>query len=115
MVSGATIFDYFVFNISTATSIPSAESTHAGFELKQNYPNPFNPSTQITFYLSRQSNVKLNVFDMLGREVAVLIDENQSPGTHHINFNAEDLPSGVYFYRLQTADFLETKKMILAK
>jgi hypothetical protein len=81
----------------------------------KNYPNPFNPSTTISFTLKENTNVKLTVYDRLGREVKTLIDENRSAGTHTIDFNASGLPSGIYFYRIKTNDRTEVRKMIFAK
>jgi hypothetical protein len=85
------------------------------FSLKQNYPNPFNPSTRIKFDLPASSFTKLAVYDIAGREVALLVNEKLSPGTYEYKFNAAKLTSGVYFYKLQTEDFVETKRMILVK
>lgn len=85
------------------------------FELSQNYPNPFNPTTTISYSIPKQSNVSLKVFDIVGREVAVLVDKEKSAGSHKIDFNASELSSGVYIYRLQSDDFSETKKMMLLK
>jgi len=84
------------------------------FSLK-NYPNPFNPETTISYTLKTASNVKITVYDKLGREVAVLVDGAQSDGDHTVSFNASNFPSGVYFYRVKTADKTEVKKMVLAK
>jgi hypothetical protein len=81
----------------------------------KNYPNPFNPSTTISYTLQNASAVKLTVYDRIGREVKVLVDEGQSAGTHTVEFNAADLPSGIYFYRIKTAEKTEVRKMILAK
>lgn len=86
-----------------------------GFNLSQNYPNPFNPKTNIEFQLPNSSAVKITVFDMLGREVAVLVDQNLGAGTYKTDFDGSRLASGVYFYRLETNDFAVTKKMILIK
>ncbi|MFH2055624.1 MAG: T9SS type A sorting domain-containing protein [bacterium] len=85
------------------------------FSLAQNYPNPFNPSTQIRFALTSSAQVKLDVFDLLGRKVATLVDEILPVGTHQIDFDGTNLASGVYFYRLQTGDFEQTRKMLLIK
>ena len=85
------------------------------FSLLQNYPNPFNPATKIRFSIPKSSNVKLVVYDMLGREAALLVNEQLSPGTYEYEFNASELTSGTYFYRLQSEDFSEIKKMILVK
>ena len=83
--------------------------------LFQNYPNPFNPSTEIRFSLPNQSHVSLKIFDLLGREIAVLANEVLEAGDHSVKWNAADAPSGIYFYRLEAGKFVETKKMILLK
>lgn len=85
------------------------------FELSQNYPNPFNPNTNIKYQIAKSKDVNLKVFDILGKEVATLVNEKQTPGVYEITFDGSKLPSGVYFYRLSTGDFSETKKMILIK
>ena len=84
------------------------------FKLK-NYPNPFNPETHISYTLKEATNVKLTVYDRLGREVTVLVDEQQSEGEYNISFNASNLPSGIYFYRIKTAERIEVRKMVFAK
>ncbi len=85
------------------------------FGLSQNYPNPFNPTTRIEYRVPSISYVVLTVYDVLGREVAVLVNEEKSAGNYSVVFNANNLPSGIYFYRLQAGNFTETKKMILVK
>lgn len=85
------------------------------FYLSQNYPNPFNPVTNIEFSLPQNTFVKLKVFDLLGREIANLVNENLSAGEYKYDFNASALPSGIYFYKLETENFSETKKMVLIK
>ncbi len=85
------------------------------FNLLQNFPNPFNPSTNITFKVGQSSFVTLKVYDVLGSEVASLLNAEKSPGIYTINFNAETLSSGVYYYRIQAGSFSETRKMILTK
>ncbi|MCB2200718.1 T9SS type A sorting domain-containing protein [bacterium] len=85
------------------------------FELGQNYPNPFNPSTQIAFNLRQAGQVKLAVYDLLGREVATLVERGMSAGNHTITFLADDLPSGVYFYKLTSGDVSKVRKMVLMK
>ena len=85
------------------------------FHLSQNYPNPFNPVTNIEFSLPQKSFVKLKVFDLLGREIANLVNENLSAGSYKFDFNASALPSGIYFYKLETDNFSETKKMVVVK
>ena len=85
------------------------------FALKQNYPNPFNPSTNVTYELPRSAVVRLSVYDMLGREVSVLVDERIDAGVHEVKFDASGLSSGVYFYRLQAGTFVETRKLLLLR
>ena len=104
----------FVFN-NTTVSVDDNKLTVTDFQLEQNFPNPFNPSTIIKFSLSKTNNVKLVVSDMLGREVATLIDETKSAGNHSVTFNAANLSSGVYLYSLISGDQKITKKMLLMK
>jgi hypothetical protein len=85
------------------------------FALKQNYPNPFNPKTVMSYELKVKSNVRLVVYDVLGREVARLAEGIQDAGIKSVEWDASGTPSGVYFYRLRAGDFVETKKMVLAK
>ena len=85
------------------------------FALAQNYPNPFNPATVISYQLPVASNVSLKIYDALGKEVATLVSTRQEAGGHSIAFNANTLSSGVYFYRLQTENFVQTKKMMFVK
>jgi hypothetical protein len=85
------------------------------FLLEQNYPNPFNPSTTIRYQLPVASEVKLEVYDVLGKKVATLVSERQAAGYYQYVWNANGLTSGVYFYRLQAGGFVETKKMMLVK
>jgi hypothetical protein len=91
------------------------DSQPLGFTLQQNYPNPFNPSTKISYTLPKASMVQLQVYNIAGQRVASLVNEQQSSGTHTLQFNAAHLSSGVYFYRLQAGSFVETKKMLLMK
>lgn len=85
------------------------------YSLYQNYPNPFNPVTKIRFDIAKPSFTKLVVFDALGREVAVLVNEELKPGTHEVGWDGLNYPSGVYFYKLTAGEFTQTKKMILLK
>jgi hypothetical protein len=85
------------------------------FALEQNYPNPFNPTTTIRYQLPAASQVKLEVFDVLGKKVMVLVNTRQEAGEYNITLNAVNLSSGVYFYRLQSGNFVQTKKMMLVK
>jgi hypothetical protein len=85
------------------------------FELAQNYPNPFNPGTTISYSIPQNSFVTIKVFDVLGNEVAVLLNDEVESGIHHVNFNATNLSSGVYYYSINAGSFTSTKKLILMK
>jgi photosystem II stability/assembly factor-like uncharacterized protein len=93
----------------------SNNSSPSGYSLSHNYPNPFNPSTVITYQVASFGKVSLKVFDLLGREVATLVNEVKSAGSYTATFNAANMPSGVYFYRLQSGSFIVTKKLVLLK
>ena len=84
-------------------------------QLSQNYPNPFNPTTIIHYDLPKTVHVRLTISDVLGREMATLVNELQQPGSKSVEFNSTALPSGVYFYRIVAGDFIQTKKMVLMK
>jgi hypothetical protein len=100
-----------------------SDETPADFKLEQNFPNPFNPVTTISFRILSRSFVSLKVYDLLGREVATIVSEQLMAGNHVRQWNAVGMPSGVYFYRLQTRQtsggqvgtFIETKKLVLLK
>ena len=85
------------------------------YELLQNYPNPWNPITTIGYSLKENTQVKLTLLNILGEELMVLVNEEQNKGYHKLEFNGSKLSSGVYFYRLQAGDFIQTRKMILLK
>ncbi|HSW55579.1 MAG TPA: T9SS type A sorting domain-containing protein, partial [Ignavibacteriaceae bacterium] len=86
------------------------------FTLYQNYPNPFNPSTTIQFSLPKSGDVTLKVYDILGREVATLLNETKNAGSYEVDFNASQLSSGIYFYQLSVGnEFRQTKKLVLIK
>tara|TARA_R110000868_G_scaffold410693_1_gene699766 strand:+ start:5031 stop:7610 length:2580 start_codon:yes stop_codon:yes gene_type:complete len=102
----------FGVQVSNETEL---EDVATEFRLDQNYPNPFNPSTTISYNLAENSNVSLAVYDLMGRKVATLVNSKQSAGEQSINFDASNLASGVYIYRLNTGNQLFTKKMILLK
>ncbi len=94
---------------NTISSIPTE------FTLSQNYPNPFNPVTTINYTVHKTANVKLIIYDALGRQVRTLVDETKSAGKYQVEFNANNVSSGIYFYRIQTSEFVLTKKLILVK
>jgi hypothetical protein len=85
------------------------------FTLYQNYPNPFNPSTIIKYEIASESKVKLQVFDILGNEIKILVNENQKAGSYSVDFHAGNLASGIYFYRLTTENYTDAKPMVLIK
>jgi hypothetical protein len=101
---------------SNQTNVHQPEPTlPSAFDLQQNYPNPFNPLTVVSYQLPVASNVRLVVYDVLGREVAVLVNERKAPGTYAVTFDGSGLASGVYFYRLSAGDFLQMKKLVLLR
>ena len=103
-------------SLGPPTSVQEISSTIPdNFDLKQNYPNPFNPATTIQYSIPERSNVTLKVYDVLGNEVATLVNEEISAGIHKVDFNASKLSSGVYLYKLQADSFVETRKMLLMK
>jgi len=111
-------------NLSSVSNQVSAvatgvENQHSGipteYSLGQNYPNPFNPTTVISYQLPVVSNVTLRVYDVLGREVETLVNERQTAGNYSVTIDARDLPSGLYFYRLQAGSYTATKKLLLLK
>ncbi|RKY92865.1 MAG: hypothetical protein DRQ13_10045 [Ignavibacteriae bacterium] len=98
------------------TGIVKSQNTNPNeFKLYQNYPNPFNPGTTISYSIQKAGIVTLKVFNILGNEVATLINEQKSAGYHSVDFNAVELPSGVYVYELRSGNFTESKKLILMK
>jgi hypothetical protein len=101
--------------MNTTTGIKPVLPPPSTYVLRQNYPNPFNPSTTISYDLSANNFVTLKVYDILGKEVATLVNGFQTRKRHEVTFNGAGLASGVYFYRLQTALFSEVKKMVLVK
>ena len=114
-------------NFSTAKSVnimtnflTSARNVTSGnvpqrFELFQNYPNPFNPRTTIRYQLNEPAEVKLKVFNISGQEVALLVRARQNPGRYEIEWNAGDLPSGIYYYQIQANNNILTRKSLLLK
>ena len=101
----------WVLSIGVDDDLPTAKD----FRLFQNYPNPFNPSTKIYYHIAQTGFVKLAVYDILGNEVETLVNEEKHTGSYEVNFDATGLSSGIYFYKIQVGDFVQTKKMILLK
>ncbi|MDA3862211.1 MAG: cellulase family glycosylhydrolase [Melioribacteraceae bacterium] len=106
----------------TAVGVDDENETNFNFNLEQNYPNPFNPSTEIKYTIPAETsrgvspqNVTLQIYDILGSEIATLVNKKQAPGNYEVKFDASNLPTGIYFYKLQSGDFTQSKKMILLK
>jgi photosystem II stability/assembly factor-like uncharacterized protein len=107
---------YKTTNMGGITSVSkNNNSLPDRFALYQNYPNPFNPETNIKFQTSESGDVRLSIFDILGTKISTPVNERLSPGTYGVTWDASDYPSGVYYYRLETSSYSETKKMILLK
>jgi len=107
-------WDSVMVDISV-TGVGENASNPALYKLYDNYPNPFNPSTTLRYYLPEASLISIKIYDTVGKNVAVLVNEVKTAGTHQIEFNAIGLSSGIYYYSIQAATFSETKKMILMK
>jgi hypothetical protein len=102
-------------NGAVPAAVKNINALPAEYTLHQNYPDPFNPSTTIAFSLPRSASASLKVYDMLGREVATLVNGYTTSGMHEVQFNAANLASGIYLYRLTSGNFTEVKKMMLVK
>jgi len=116
------VYDIYAQNVnangtlgSISTGVEENSAINPDFRLAQNLPNPFNPSTSIQYELESRQFVQLKVYDLLGKEIAILVNEEKMAGIHKINFDASLLKSGTYFYKFQAGNFVETKKMILLK
>lgn len=105
----------FVIRADIPTEINSLNQSADNFMLHQNYPNPFNPETKISYSLNKLSKVKLSIYDVLGNEVSVLVNKKQNSGNYYVEWNAVNYPSGIYFYRIETDGYTESKKMTLLK
>lgn len=106
----------YKLNINASiTDIRQEDLQPKKFGLNQNYPNPFNPVTSISYAVAFAQHVQLKVYDLIGNEIAVLVNETKSPGKYTVEFSSSNLASGTYFYRLQSGDFVQTKKMIILK
>jgi len=106
---------YFIAAYDTTTDVISLEDPITSFGLFQNYPNPFNPTTNIEFRITEFGLTTLRVYDVLGKEITTLVNEEKPAGSYEVEFSAANLPSGVYFYKLQAGSFVETKKMVLLR
>ncbi len=100
---------------AVTTGIISGNESPSKFSLYQNYPNPFNPNTQINYTIASGGQVTLKIFDILGKEVATLVNEKQNPGSYSLNFDGSNLSSGLYYYRLESGNYSDTRKMILIR
>jgi subtilisin-like proprotein convertase family protein len=120
-VSGGDVGRLYVWGLQINNQMATGVGQNAGHVLPQkpslwqNYPNPFNPSTNIRYHIFTESLVSLRVYDLLGREVSVLVNERKVAGVHEVKFDGSHLASGVYFYRLQAGDFGQTKRLVLLK
>jgi hypothetical protein len=103
------------WGVSSVTAVNDDNPVSENFRLDQNYPNPFNPTTTISFTLPTAEFVTLNVYNSIGQKVATLVENEISAGTHQVQFNAANLPSGTYFYQLRAGGFIQTKKCLLIK
>ncbi len=108
-------FWHGIARITTSVEAADQSPLPVKYRLEQNYPNPFNPSTTIEFAVPLATQVTITLYDMLGRQVATLVDDEYQPGSYHITFEAGDLPSGVYVYRIQAGNFSAAKKFLLMK
>jgi hypothetical protein len=104
-----------VYKQNVVTAVEDDEIVPLEFRMEQNYPNPFNPSTIIRFSVSEKSNVVLKVYDILGSEVATLVNNDMDIGRYEVEFRADNYSSGIYIYKISAGDFVSTKKMILLK
>ena len=105
----------FPIRIFRLTNVQNNSLQLEGFALYQNFPNPFNPSTTLQYQVSNTSKVLIRVYDILGNEVATLVNEEKAPGNYQVGFNASALTSGIYYYRIEAGRYSETKKMILLR
>ncbi|MBU1681037.1 MAG: T9SS type A sorting domain-containing protein [Bacteroidetes bacterium] len=108
-------YGYGLFELQLPTNVEQKQNIPLISSLSQNYPNPFNPSTVINYSTSKQELITLKLYDITGKEVSILVNEVKNKGTYSVNFDASKLSSGVYFYKLQTKNFFETKKMLLLR
>jgi len=116
LIAKDTVLAFLTRVLGSVSAVEIASSKlPTSYALEQNYPNPFNPSTRIGFKVQVSGFTSLRIFDLLGREVATLVNEELMPGSYEATWDAARLPSGVYFYRLQAGEFVETKKLVLMR
>jgi hypothetical protein len=106
---------WYVYQQSDITSVEDEELLPTVFKLEQNYPNPFNPSTKIKFAVPEKSNVLIKIYDILGSEVETLVNKEMDAGWYDKDFNAAGLSSGIYLFRMEAGNYVNTKKMIYLK
>ena len=106
---------WYAYQQTTVTDVEDEETIPTVFKLEQNYPNPFNPTTIIKFAVPERSNVLIKVYDILGSEVATLVNEEMDAGWYRKTFDANNYSSGVYLFRMEAGKFISTKKMILLR
>jgi len=106
---------YAMVNSNTTTNTARSEEISPRFSLSQNYPNPFNQTTTINFSLQKNDYVNLKVYNMVGQEVATLVKQDMSAGYHSVEWNAQNFPSGVYFYAIRIDNYAKTHRMVLIK
>jgi hypothetical protein len=109
------ILEVFNVDINTGTDSKNNLQIPSSFEVFQNYPNPFNPSTTIKYSVPQAAIVKVSVYDILGREILNLVNEEKLPGNYEVKFDGANLSSGIYFYRMQAGEYMIVKKMSLIK
>lgn len=107
--------EVYVYDPMIETGVGNNIIHHSNFHLYQNYPNPFNPTTNIKFNLPKPEKVMIEIFNEIGQKVSVLVDETMPCGSHELKFSATNLPSGIYFYKLQAGEFSESRKFIVQK
>jgi hypothetical protein len=109
-------YGFSIYKYSPITSVNiSKKELPINYSLNQNFPNPFNPTTTINYSVPKSSFVTIKIYDVLGREVTTLVNENKPIGNYSVQFNAAKLTSGIYFYRMQAGDFVQTKKLVVLK
>ena len=109
------VYDILGWLWENYTDVEAEATVVKEYNLSQNYPNPFNPTTTIQYDLQRSQHVTLTVYNILGEQVATLVNSIQSAGEHRLQFDGANLTGGVYFYKLESGDFSETRRMILLK